>query len=488
MPPMPSRPRLVATAAAWSALALGALVAAFSLPIDDFWLSLRSADAIRAGADLGRAIDLTWTPMLPGAINPQWAAQLVLDGPGGAGGLGWALAVNAALVGAGLGLTAVRVRRRAGAAATAIAMLLVIGALAPHLLARAASFSIALLPALLLLLDRRPARPWLPLAVAVLMIAWANLHGAFVIGQVAVGVSLVVELRAWRNRDPAARPATLALATGVALLAPLANPAGFELIRYAYAQPGLDIVRSISVEWQPAWPWIPVATLAWILVAVLVAARIARRGAITLRDALLGLGLGALALTSIRNIPWLVLALAPVLAEDVEAALRARPGLATAVGEVRGSLGGPRAWVAVLAALVLAVAFQPLRPALREPVARLTPDAPVAIADFLDERLPRGEAARILNEQVWGGYLAWRLGDRIETAMDGRLEIRDRETWISYFALLHGDGDPDATLARAGVTWVAVREHRGDLIYKLRLAGWQVALSAPEGLLLNAPR
>jgi hypothetical protein len=71
--------------------------------------------------------------------------------------------------------------------------------------------------------------------------------------------------------------------------------------------------------------------------------------------------------------------------------------------------------------------------------------------------------------------------------MDGRLEIRDRETWVSYFALLHGDGDPGATLAKEGVTWVAVRQNRGDLIYKLRRSGWQVALTAPEGLLLSAP-
>jgi hypothetical protein len=484
MPPMAARPRLVATFAAWAALALGFLVAAFSLPIDDFWLSLRSGQAILAGADPGRAMDLTWTPMVPNAINPQWAAQLLLGAPGW---LGWALAVNAALIAAGLAVTAARARNRASSVATGLAMIVVIGVLAPHLLARAQSFSIALLPALLLLLDRRPAPRWLPLAVAFLMIAWANLHGAFVIGQLAVGVSLLVELRAWRRGGAGARPATLALATAAALLAPLVNPAGIELLRYAYAQPALDIVRSISVEWQPAWPWIPVATLAWILVAILVAGRVARRGAISLRDALLGLGLGALALTSIRNIPWLVLAMAPLLAEDAEAALRARPALAAAVGEVRGPLGRPGGWVAILAAAALAVALQLLRPAMPEPAARLTPDAPVAIADLLEQRLPQGAAARILNEQVWGGYLAWRLGDRIETAMDGRLEIRDRDTWIGYFALLHGEGDPGATLASDGVTWVAVRASRGDLIYKLRLSGWQVALTAPEGILLSAP-
>ena len=422
--------------------------------------------------------------MLPGAINPQWGAQLVLGAPGS---LGWALAVNAALIVTGLGLTAVRARRRASAIATAVALLLVIGVVAPHLLARAQSFSIALLPALLLLLDRRPAPAWLPLVVALLMAAWANLHGAFVIGQLAVGAMLVAELVAWRRHDPDARPGTLVLAAAAALLAPLANPAGLQLLVYAYAQPGLEVVRSISIEWQPSWPWIPVALLAWVLLGLLVVGRVARRGAIALREAILGLILAALAVTSIRHIPWFALALAPLLAEDIDAAFRARPNLAAAVGAIRGPLGGGRARVTLLAAGALAVALQPLRPGLPEPLARLTPDAPVAIADLLDERLVLGQTERILNEQVWGGYLDWRLGGRIETAMDGRLEIRDRATWVAYFSMMNGRDDPASVLAAADVRWAAVSDRRDALTAALLAAGWRIELDVPDGLLLHRP-
>jgi hypothetical protein len=475
---------IVATAAAWSALALGVLVTALSLPIDDFWLSLASARALLSGADPGRAIDLTWTATLPGAINPQWGAQLVLGAPGS---LGWALAVNAALIATGLGLTTLRARRRGSAIATAIAMVLVIGVIAPHLLARAQSFSIALLPAMLLLLDRRPAPAWLPLAVAMAMAAWANLHGAFVIGQLAVLAMLVGEVVAWRRRDPAARPGIAALAAAAAVLAPLLNPAGLHLLAYAYAQPGLEVVRSVSVEWQPSWPWIPVASLAWVLLGLLVLGRVARRGAITLREALLGAALAALALTSIRHIPWFALGLAPLLANDVDAALRAWPRVAGAVGAIRGPLGGGRARVTLLAAGALAVAVQPLRLGLPEPLARLTPDAPVAITDLLEERLVSGETVRVLNEQVWGGYLDWRLGVRVETAMDGRLEIRDRETWAAYFAVLRGEDDPVGTLAGSGVTWVALHPGRDALVSELRAGGWEVVLEAPEGCLLRRP-
>lgn len=474
----------MAAFAAWSALGLGGLVAALSLPIDDFWLSLASARAIAAGADPAHAIDLSWTPILPDAINPQWGAQVVLGLPGSVGG---ALLINAALIAGGLGLTAVRIRRRVGSTAVAFAMLAVIGVLAPHLLARAQSFSLVLLTAALLLLDRRPVPRWLPVAVGALVAAWANLHGAFVIGQVAVGAALVTELLAKRRHDPEARPLTLALTLLVALAAPLINPAGPALIAYAYAQPGLDLVRSISVEWQPSWPWIPVASLFWIYAGLVAAAALARRRAIAFGELLLVVALGMLAASGIRLIPWFVLASAPLLGEGIQMALRSTRGPGRVIGEVRGPLGRPRAAAWVVGVGLLAVLVQPIRPALPDGISRVTSDAPVEMADLLEERLAAGGEERILHEQVWGGYLAYRLGDRVETAMDGRLEIRDRATWVAYFSMMNGRDDPASTLADADVRWAAVSDRRDALTASLLAVGWRIELDAPDGLLLHRP-
>lgn len=479
--------RLVATFAAWSALAVGGLVVAFSLPIDDFWLSLASGDAVVSGADPARAIDFTWTPMVPGALNPQWAAQIVLGAPGN---LGWSLAVNSALLAVGLGLTCLRVARRADPTATALAMILTIGVVAPHLLARAQSFSIALLPVALLLLESRPRRPWLPLAYLVLMVAWANLHGGFVIGQVAVLVYFAAGLVARARREAGSDAVVLGLTTLAAALAPLLNPAGPAILVYAYAQPGLDVVRQISVEWQPAWPWISVATLFWIYLGLLLIGRVLRRGGVTLAEALLGAALAALAIGSIRQIPWFLVAMAPLLASDIRALLINRERLGAAMGRVHGPLGDRRALGLVAALGLAAAAFQPVRPLLPSGLARITPDAPVAIADALDRELPPAdgvEPPRILNEQVWGGYLVYRLGERAETAMDGRLEIRDRATWAAYFEWLRGDGDPAAALQDAGVTWAALDLTRDRLASILLAAGWEVVLSTSQGTLLHEP-
>ena len=480
----PRDSRLVATATAWAALGLGVLLAGLSLPIDDFWLSLASARAILDGADPGHAIPLTWVPTLPGAINPQWGAQLVF----GLAGTAWgALVVNGLAIAVGLIVTAARTRARAGAAATAIAMLLMLGALAPHLLARAQSFSIALVPLALLLLERRPSPRWLPIAYGLLLAVWANLHGAFVIGQVAALALFVGELARWRMGRGQAFPAVMGPTALAALVAPLLNPAGIGLLAYAYGQPGLDVVRSISVEWQPAWPWIPVAAFFWAYLALLVAGRVVRRGGVELGEGLLLLGLALFAAYSLRQIPWLLLASAPLLASDIEALFSASPRLASAVGRVTGPLADHRARVALAVGLVLVVVLQPLRPALPESIGRVTLNEPVEVADRLAEVLPPGEPARVLNEQVWGGYLLYRLGDRIETAMDGRLEIRDRATWAWYFDLMHGEGDPAAELALNGVGWAVLSPERDALLAALLSAGWTIELQAADQVLLHRP-
>jgi hypothetical protein len=468
---MPSNPRtsIVAGAIAVSALALAFLVAAASLPIDDFWLSLASARRILDGAPVDRAVDFNWLPIKDGALNPQWAAQLIL---GFSSSDAVALAINALLIGGGLALLAVLVRRRATPEATAVAMLLAIAVLSPHLLARAQSFSIFLLPAALLLLDLRPRRFWLPLAYAVLMAAWANLHGAFVIGQFAAAAAFIDAVFRWRKDAEARRDTGVMGAVLVAaLLAPLLNPAGIDLLAYAYAQPGLEVVRQISIEWQPAWPWVPVATLFWAYLALLVVGRILRRWAASVQDTILLVGLAILAIGSLRQIPWFVIASAPLLASDVESLLAARSMLRRSIGSVPGVFRGRSMVVLTGVALVVAAAIQPLRVSLPQGVGRVTPDAPVELTDELAARIPPGTTVLVLNEQVWGGYLVHRLGDEVEIAMDGRLEIRDRTTWERYFDLMHGAGDPVATLAQAGVEYAAVRRDREELLAKLVAGG-----------------
>ena len=370
-----------------------------------------------------------------------------------------------------------------------VTALLSLAVLSVHLLARAQSFSIALFPLSLLLLERLRGRWWLPVAFALLTAVWANLHGAFIVGQLAAACAMTGA--AWdasRRRDAAlAHDAWLYAATlAAAFAAPLVNPVGTQLLGYAYSQGTSDLVRQISVEWQPSWPWEPVGLLFWLLALAIVAGRLLRRPGTSTAELLLAAGTGFLAATSIRSIPWFVLAVVPMLAGDVDALLAARPRLERAIGQPGGWLRHRLA--AVLTTLaVMAIAFQVVRPALPASVARLTPDAPVAITEALDRRIPPGTSARILNEQVWGGYLEWALDGRVIPAIDGRIEIRTRQTWEGYFDLMGGTGDSAKQLSDSGVEWAALFSTRTALIGQLKAAGWTQVLATSEGVLLHRP-
>lgn len=477
------RPSRVAALVSIAAILIAALGVAFSLPIDDFWLSIASGRAILHGADPRAAIPFSWMPTLPGALNPQWGAQVLLAA---VDNLGWALFVNAALIAIGLGLTVERMRGRGRPEAVAVASLLALTVLSVHLLARPQSFSIALLPAALLLLERFAARWWLPMAFGVLVAVWANLHGAFVLAQLAALTAVLgAGYDRWRRRG-GTRDRCVAVSTATliaAAVAPLLNPVGPALLGYAYGQGTSDVVRAISVEWQPAWPWEPVGALFWIFAILLVLGRLVRGGSVWSGELLLSLVLGGLAASGIRFIPFFVLGTAPLLVSDVERFLATRPVVRRALGEVPAVLRG-RASVGVGAIAAVCLALQPIRPILPASIARLTPDEPATSAARLEALAP-GSRARILNEQVWGGFLVWDLGDRVSTAMDGRIEIRSRETWQRYFDLMAGRGDPVAELARSHVDWALLFPDRKMLMDKLLAEGWTVTLRSDEGVLLH---
>ena len=482
------RPSRVSALTALAAMLVAFVVVAFSLPIDDFWLSVASGRAIMHGASITQAVPLTWLPTLPNALNPQWGSQVALAA---VDNLGWALAVNAALLALGLGITLERMRGRGSATAVAVAALVGLAVLAVHLLARAQSFSIALFPLSLLVLERLRGRWWLPPLFGLLVALWANLHGAFVVGQLAAACWFAGAAWSWaqergsleRRRDALIYGAALALS----LVGPILNPAGTQLLAYAYGQGTSELIRAISVEWQPSWPWEPVGLLFWLLAAAVVVGRLVRRGGAPMSDILLLITTGALAASAIRHIPWFVLSAAPVLAGDIDRLLERSSRLRRGLGEVPALLRTGAALRVLLIGAVVAVALQPLRPLLPAAIARLTPDAPVALADALRAKVEPGEPARVLNEQVWGGYLAWDLKGSVEPAMDGRIEIRSEQTWRDYFSLMAGQDSTVDRLRAAQVTWAALFTTRTSLVAELSAAGWHEVARAGDGVLLQAP-
>ncbi|MDQ2933554.1 MAG: hypothetical protein M3R49_00980 [Chloroflexota bacterium] len=479
----PRRPISPAAAAGWLSLALVGLAVGWGLPLDDFWLTIASGRLIASGADPAHALPFTFTPMREGALNPQWLVQVVWSTLP----VGGALALHAALVLGGLAVALWLALGTSSRRATALAALLTIAVLGPHLLPRTQSFSIALFPIAVALLDRFASRPWMPIAYGLLMIVWANVHGAFVIGELvaagyvvgAVLPSILPGSAALGSRELRHR----ALALGLSIVAPLLNPAGFDLLVYAYTQSADPVVRAVSTEWQPAWPWLPIAMPLWLLLAALVVLR-SWRG-IGVPQRLVALGLLALALMSVRSIPWFVLFALPALAMSIDRLLGHRRRIGRAVGAIGSAWEGRgAATLAVAAAAILA--FQLVRPLLPAPLARLTTEEPAQLVDVLQAKLDAKGQARIFNEQSWGGYLVYRLDARVQTYLDGRIETAPGAVWRRYYAIIAGDGSVEE-LRSLDIDWVLVKPVHRRLLDLLDAAGYQRVAESSIGVLLRAP-
>ncbi len=278
---------------------------------------------------------------------------------------------------------------------------------------------------LLCLEEMRARRNWPAFVIPPVMLVWANVHGGFVVGLIAIAVYAALVRT---------RPMIVTLLAAVAVTC--INPYG--LYYWTYLVPAWLHPRTDITEWgpMPTWgtdPYFGFRILFFIVLVAIVAEWRQRTG----------LGLTMLALMAIaawlhrRHAPFFGLAALVYLGPYAERWCRRVP------------------LVAVLAVHVILAAFVAVR---FLPQASLEPAVPpsfypVGAVATLDQAGVKGNLAVPFR---WGSYASWRLAPRIKVSMDGRYE----ETY------------PDATLEknhaffhRTGVDWDRLlREYRVDFI------------------------
>ncbi|MEA2628723.1 MAG: hypothetical protein QOJ10_1183 [Chloroflexota bacterium] len=241
------------------------------------------------------------------------------------------------------------------------------------------------------------------------MAAWANLHGGWVIGFAWLGVALVAELVgwAWDRSNPAHRAHVrfLAIITAASLVAVLATPHGFSLYLYPFQTQGSVAQQKLIVEWfSPDFHQTylrPFEAMVFIVIAGF-ALRRPRLYEFLLTMAALGL-----ALQSVRHVALFVAAATPVMVGSYS--------------EYWKELASSRGWklrlparplfaatTAVVLVLVFLVALVKIDSDINPTVqAKLDADSyPIAAADWLAAHPEVG--TRMYNQYGWGGYLAYR--------------------------------------------------------------------------------
>ena len=426
-----------------------------TLDPDLFW-HLRVAEQLRAEG-IGPIVDKLsfasikepWTPY-------SWLAELFMEFCWRT--LGWqsAVAIEAVAVVAIIVLIAMcclevagRDRRMNCAIGT------VVGALfaTPYLAFRPVTFAIVLLGLIAWLvlrdlrLDERSRAVWLVVPLTALC---TNIHLAAVVAPVWVACLLV---RTAKERERRRMIRCTAL-FGATVLASLATPMLRGVVRTGWHYLTSDVmVRSGGIEEvQPLGPVMLALMLAVISVALF------RRGQ-RVGEALWLLVAALMMMRMSRFAPMFAFIAAP----QVAAALPRMPDAVFARRPVVAMLA-----VALFVSTIRITAGFPWTTPMNLWVNRRFPVYPTAAADYVDTS-PR--AGRLINEFNWGGYLAWRLGDKYQVFVDGRTQLYDEKFWRATY--LGTDADIAAAIKQSNADVAIIPRRKSRFRAAIESLGWR---------------
>jgi hypothetical protein len=364
----------------------------------------------------------------------EWLSEVLMALAFRAAGWSGVALLTGAAAGAAIAIAAQRAARDLTGAALLVLTALSGLLLAPSLLARP---HILALPLLALwsvgLLAARDAGRAPPLALALLMTLWANLHGGFAFGLALIAPFALEALLAAPADERLAVARDWSLFAAASLAAAMLTPFGVEGLIFPIRLLGLAHLGEIG-EWRPenfAHP----GPMELALLALIAFVLIRPTTLPWLRAALL-VGLIHLALQHGRHQTLLAI-LAPMLLA---------PAIALALGAsapARGRLSHETILVAAAAALALIG----VRIAL--PIARVdSPTAPISAVRAAPLAL---RDAPVLNGYAFGGYL---IGAGVKPFIDGRADMYGDAFLDLYGKIAAGDRETlEATLTQYDIAW-----------------------------------
>ena len=449
------------------ALALPALVSLLvPMPAVDLAYQVRAGEEIlRTGAI--PAVD-TYTFTVAGApwLDQQWLAQVLLALGFRAGGWELLVVLRAALVSASFGLLAATAMARGARARTASILGLVAFALAaPALALRPQLFAIAIFAVLLLLVARRQRNPRAIWLAPVLVMAWANLHGSFILAPIILGYAWLEDLA----RGRPARAAFVLLVLGTA--ATLVNPFGIGAWAYAAGIGANPAISGQATEWQRPTPFTVPGLLFYLSAAAALVLAVRARARLRPPDWLLLATLLAIGLWAVRGLAWW-----PFGAIFVIAGLPDALWPASLAMDTHRPTRLPTVVAGLLSVFVIA-ALPWWRPAdSLTGRAGILSYAPSGIAAELRRIAPPG--TRVLAPQTWTSFLEWAVPDA-RYFLDSRFELFPAEVWADRAAIAAGGPGADEALKRWDVDLLVLP---GGV--RPELTGWTVVYEDPDGAIL----
>jgi len=424
------------------------------------------------------------------AIPHEWLTEVIFAGLEKAFGLGGIVFFSALLIAAALTVTFTASLRRSRLWIAALLISgLTLATSATHWITRPHLVTFLLLAVWTEQVEtfaREEQRRWwiFPL----LMLAWANLHGMFVLGLFSLGLAAAgnwfefPSLRGQTLRRFAPPLLTSALAT-------LFTPSGLGLWAAILRLAGSSTITGLTSEYAVAdfhnpgfWPFL-------LFLGLALGAGLLNRGVFPVRDGLALAGWTLLGLYSARNLPLATLALAPLVSDILAGWMNAQNGfirliafsrrLEAAERPLRGWLWAGLAALALFWLTARGISLDPQGRAYQ-----FEPDKfPVDAVTWLENHPPAG---RMVNEFDWGGYLLLRLWPEQQIFMDGHTHIYGEERTLEYLQVIQAQPGWENSFNRWEINW-AILKPDTPLAAALTASGWQVLYRDSTAVVLERP-
>jgi hypothetical protein len=348
-----------------------------------------------------------------------------------------------------------------------------------------------------------------------LMLAWVNLHGGFLVGFVLLGIYWVSAVwqwfrlkedrfdDVWRRIRIGRLVRNLTLTGALSAAATLVNPYGFKLHVHIYRYLSNRFLMDHIDEFQsPNFHYVAQKCFAGLLLLTLVALA-AKRYEASASQGLVVLFAVYSGLYASRNIPvsslLLILVIGPWLSDGMEKLLETLSrlgspvrwrGLATAaflqrMKTIELSLPGHLWSIAVIVLTCWSAAHGGKLGAT--PLIDAHFDAkrfPVQAVDYLQKQDVRGP---VVSPDYWGGYLIYRLYPRVRMVVDDRHDFYGEEFLKSYLKMMHVEPGWEDFLEQHQAHCVIVSKNSALANILVETPGWQPIYSDDVAVVFLRP-
>jgi hypothetical protein len=328
-------------------------------------------------------------------------------------------------------------------------------------------------------LENEKSKVWL---FPLLMLVWANTHGAFIAGFViwgAYALDWLWEYLHQRSTKEAGVRLTIIGATSFA--ATFINPAGWHLWGTSVGYFGSRFLVDQTIEYQSpnfhswsTWPFL-------IMLALYILA-LGLGGKSRPHESILFAGWTVMSLYSARNIPLFAIITAPYLGTALQAIVEKVPVLQRfdqTISRVESSLTG--IFWPVLAVIVLTMMYY-FHP---NPSDQFDSNKfPAKAVDWLETNPQEGN---MFNNFIWGGYILYRMWPEQTVFIDGQTDFYGEALTREYAQVMALDEGWKAVLAKYDVSWVIVQSDKPLVKALQQEMSWVVVYRDDTATILRKP-